>query len=183
MSSADDRQDPLRNSEDGSESTGRDPWSAPPDPTTGFGQGGYDQTAPAGLPQPQGYGPPAPYGSSPHDQGTPAAFGYGPGAYGQAGYGPGAYDGPLGSGQGHPPLRPTNGMAIASLVLGIVGIFFFGSTLALIFGYIARKQIAERGEAGGGMALAGIILGWIGVGFLVVFLLVGAISGAAGSVS
>lgn len=115
MNSADDRQDPLRNPEDGSESTGRDPWSAPPDPTTGFGQGGYDQTAPAGLPQPPGYGPPAPYGSSPHDQGTPAAFGYGPGAYG-----PGAYDGPLGSGQGHPPLRPTNGMAIASLVLGIV---------------------------------------------------------------
>lgn len=69
------------------------------------------------------------------------------------------------------PPRPTNGLAIASMVLGIIWIFWIGSILALVFGYIAKRQIAERGEGGDGMATAGIVLGWIGVGFLVLFLL------------
>ena len=66
--------------------------------------------------------------------------------------------------------RPTNGFAIASLVLGILWIYWVGSVLALVFGYQAKRQIAERGEAGGGLATAGIILGWIGVGFFALFL-------------
>ncbi len=63
-----------------------------------------------------------------------------------------------------------NGMAIASMVLGIVWVYWIGSILALVFGYIAKRQIAERNESGGGMATAGIVLGWVGVGFLVLFL-------------
>ena len=68
----------------------------------------------------------------------------------------------------------TNGMAIASLVLGIVWIWWIGSILALVFGYIARQQIRDSGglQKGGGMALAGIILGWIGVGLLALFIVV-----------
>ena len=82
---------------------------------------------------------------------------------------------------GPPGLRPyppvaapsTNGMAVASLVLGILWIYWIGSVLALIFGYIARQQIAQAQgmQQGQGMATAGIVLGWIGVGFLVLFIL------------
>jgi len=61
-------------------------------------------------------------------------------------------------------------MAVASMVLGILWIYWIGSILALVFGYIAKRQIRERGESGGGMATAGIVLGWIGVGFLALFL-------------
>jgi hypothetical protein len=64
-----------------------------------------------------------------------------------------------------------NGMAIASMVLGIVWLWWIGSILALVFGYVAKSQIAQRNESGAGMATAGIVLGWIGVGTFVVFFL------------
>jgi Domain of unknown function (DUF4190) len=65
--------------------------------------------------------------------------------------------------------RVTNGSAIASLVLGIAGLVIFPliAPIALVFGYRARREIAERGEEGGGLATAGIILGWIGTALLV----------------
>ena len=66
-----------------------------------------------------------------------------------------------------------NGMAIASMVLGIVWVYWIGSILALVFGYVARNQIKQRGGQGGGMAVAGIVLGWVGIGFLVIFLIAG----------
>jgi hypothetical protein len=67
------------------------------------------------------------------------------------------------------------------LVLGIVWIYWIGSILALIFGYIAKNQIDEsRGaQSGRGMAIAGIVLGWIGVGTLIlviILVIVGATS-------
>ena len=67
----------------------------------------------------------------------------------------------------------TNGFAIASLVLGIVWLYWIGSILALIFGYVAKRQIDRAGgaETGRGMAIAGIVLGWVGVAVLVAFLL------------
>ncbi len=64
------------------------------------------------------------------------------------------------------PVRSTNGFAIASMVLGILWLWWIGSILALVFGYIARSQIKERSEGGNGMAIAGIVLGWIGVASL-----------------
>lgn len=62
-----------------------------------------------------------------------------------------------------------NGLAVASLVLGIVWLMWVGSILALVFGYIARNQIDRSSdtETGRGMAIAGIVLGWVGVGTLV----------------
>jgi uncharacterized protein DUF4190 len=63
------------------------------------------------------------------------------------------------------PARATNAMAIASMVLGILWLYWIGSILALIFGYMALGQIKERNEAGRGMAIAGIVLGWVGIGF------------------
>ena len=84
---------------------------------------------------------------------------HGPQPYGQP-YGPPPY------GYGYPPPRRTNGLAIASMVLGIVWLYWLGSVLALVFGYVARRQIRERGESGDGMAIAGIVLGWVGVGII-----------------
>jgi len=71
----------------------------------------------------------------------------------------------------------TNGFAIASMVLGIIWIYWIGSILALVFGYIAKSQIEQSGGAqtGMGMAVAGIVLGWIGVGILLLFVLLIAI--------
>jgi hypothetical protein len=78
-------------------------------------------------------------------------------------------------GQPYPGAYPqpgTNGMAIASMVLGILWVYWVGSVLALIFGYVARSQIRQRGQGGDGMAVAGIVLGWIGVATLIVFVII-----------
>lgn len=82
--------------------------------------------------------------------------------------------------------QSTNGFAIASMVLGIVWIYWIGSILALVFGYMAKKQIQQSNgrEGGGGMATAGIVLGWIGVGTLTVFIVlifIGALVGHSGN--
>jgi hypothetical protein len=65
---------------------------------------------------------------------------------------------------------PTNGLAIASLVCGIVGCFWITAIVAVVLGFIARNQIRESGgmQQGDGLALAGIILGfvWIGLGII-----------------
>jgi len=47
-------------------------------------------------------------------------------------------------------------MAILSLVFA-----FVVPILAIVFGYMAKKQIRERGEGGSGLAKAGLILGYI----------------------
>ena len=63
----------------------------------------------------------------------------------------------------------SNGLAVASLVLGILWLFWIGSVLAVIFGHVAHGQInASHGtQVGRGMATAGLVLGYIGVGTLV----------------
>ncbi|MCP2340523.1 DUF4190 domain-containing protein [Actinomadura rupiterrae] len=66
--------------------------------------------------------------------------------------------------------QSTNGMATASMVLGLVGIFFCGftSVLAIIFGHVAHGQIKRTGEGGSGMATAGLVLGYIvAVGWII----------------
>ena len=120
-------------------------------------QYGADGTYPAADPYGGQYT--APYGGyAPTPQGMP---------YGQPVHQPpGAYPAPYGYGYPYAPPKRTNGLAIASMVLGILWLYWIGSILALVFGYIAKKQIRERGESGGGMATAGIVLGWIGVGFI-----------------
>jgi len=64
-----------------------------------------------------------------------------------------------------------NGMAIASMVLGIVWVYWIGSILALIFGFIALRQIRERNENGRGLAIAGVVLGSVGAVFLILFII------------
>jgi hypothetical protein len=66
-----------------------------------------------------------------------------------------------------PPARP--GMALAAMVLGIVGIvlcfLFVPSVLAVVFGLSASKKIKQAAGTltGGGMAKAGWILGIVGI--------------------
>jgi len=63
------------------------------------------------------------------------------------------------------PAQRTNGLAIASLALGIIWVYGITSILAVIFGHVARRQIrASGGEQGGsGMAMAGLVLGYVGI--------------------
>lgn len=80
------------------------------------------------------------------------------------------------------PKQPASGLAVVSLVLGILSILFFCiwwiaiplGALAIILGVVARNQ-ARRGEAGGEtLARAGLICGIVGVllGLLLVVLFV-----------
>jgi hypothetical protein len=64
--------------------------------------------------------------------------------------------------------RGTNGLAIASLVLGIVWVWWLGSILAVIFGHVSLSQIRRsNGTQGGrGLAIAGLVLGWVGIATL-----------------
>lgn len=67
------------------------------------------------------------------------------------------------------------------MVLGILWIYWIGSILALIFGYVARSQIRERGDSGDGMAIAGIVLGWVGLGILGLILFFVIVAAAVGA--
>ena len=71
-----------------------------------------------------------------------------------------------------PPQVKTNSLAIASFVLGIVWVYWIGSILALVFGYVALRQIrqAHGWQQGRGFAIAGVVLGWIGVAALALVL-------------
>jgi heme/copper-type cytochrome/quinol oxidase subunit 2 len=95
-----------------------------------------------------------------------------PPGYGPYGYPPYGYPPPYAYGPQWAQQAGTNGMAIASMVLGILWIYWVGSVLALIFGYVARSQLKRRPQQGGGMAVAGIVLGWIGVAVLIIVIVV-----------
>lgn len=70
--------------------------------------------------------------------------------------------------------KPTNGMAIASMVLGILSILttcvgIILGIIGLILGIVALNQIKQSGQSGRGMAIAGIICSSAG---LVIYLLI-----------
>ena len=80
---------------------------------------------------------------------------------------------PPGYGYGGPPSPGYNGLAIASMILGIMWLYGVGAILAVIFALIAKRQIKERGEKGGAMATAGLVLGIIGIaGIILVVILI-----------
>ena len=80
------------------------------------------------------------------------------------------------------PQAAPDGNAVASLILGILGITvipLIASILAVILGRASTGDAYKRGERGSTMAKAGVILGWIGVAVpvvLVVFLAVSALA-------
>jgi hypothetical protein len=63
----------------------------------------------------------------------------------------------------------TNGLAVASLVCGLMEVFTLGITAipAVILGHVARGQIRRNGERGDAMATTGLVLGWLGIAFFV----------------
>jgi hypothetical protein len=119
---------------------------------------GSAQAASAGGPA-----QPTPYSGAPP---PPPPPGYGSPPYAHPGVVPQGYP-------AYPPaVQTTNGFSIASLVLGIVWVFGLGAILAVVFGFVARKQIreSEGRQGGGGMALAGIILGFVGIAGLILWI-------------
>ncbi len=76
-----------------------------------------------------------------------------------------------------PQQRRQNGLAVAALVLGIVGLVLFvlivPPILALVFGLVSLNQIKDsRGaQEGQGLAVAGIVLGSVGILFFVIYLI------------
>ena len=86
------------------------------------------------------------------------------------------WPGPVQTVPGHQPARRppagsevTNGLAVASLVCGLMEVFTLGITAipAVILGHVARGQIRRNGERGDGMATTGLVLGWLGIAFFV----------------
>jgi len=74
------------------------------------------------------------------------------------------------------PLRVeqrTSGMAVAALIMGIIGFFItLCSILAIIFGAIGMNETKKSPEIGGhGMAVAGLVLGIISIVFWVFLVL------------
>lgn len=75
----------------------------------------------------------------------------------------------------------TDGLAIASLIIGILSLLCCGVILgpvAVIMGFISRGRITSSGGTvgGGGMAMGGLILGVVGFLLWVVVVIVYAIS-------
>ena len=63
-----------------------------------------------------------------------------------------------------PPRQRTNGFAVASLVLGIVGcVPFITALLAVIFGIVGLRKTRDPSVGGLGLAIAGLILGIVGL--------------------
>lgn len=66
-----------------------------------------------------------------------------------------------------PLVRPTSGLATASMVLGILGLLLSWCTLgvpsiaAVVLGHMSRKQTRTGERAGHGQGTAGLILGYI----------------------
>ncbi len=172
---------------------------APPtDPVTGYPTGpapsGYEARRPGeGAPVPPSYGsstwtsggPSTPYSPTAPSYGapTPPAYGapsspYGASPYTSASYPPaGAYGYP--GGPGTPPpgawgpqQRPTDGLAIASLITSGAGLLTGGLTgpVGLGLGIGALRRIRRNGSGGHGLAIAGIV---VGAFFTVVLVAVG----------
>ncbi|WP_062354852.1 DUF4190 domain-containing protein [Herbidospora yilanensis] len=143
-----------------------------------YGQGGGYPQQP-GQPQQPGYGQPG-YGT----QNTQPAGGYGQPDYGygqqyqqgyQQGYQQPGYDqGYAQPGYGYAAPRPTNGLAVASLIMGLIGLVFCGVTaiLGVIFGHMSLSRIKSSGEDGHGLAVAGLVTSYITIGLWVILWLV-----------
>ena len=69
----------------------------------------------------------------------------------------------------------TNGLAVTSMILGLLWVCWLGSILAVIFGHVALSQIKKSNgtQQGKGFAVAGLVLGYLGVLTLILALVFG----------
>ncbi|MEZ5380615.1 MAG: DUF4190 domain-containing protein [Microthrixaceae bacterium] len=133
-------------------------WGAPQPPTGP--PTARDWGAPNPAAQPGTHGPPTGYGAPPVQPGAPQHLAGPPGATVYA---------PPGTPGGYVQSPPTNNMAVASLVLSIIGacgmfLCFLPMVLApvgAVLGHVSLSQIKKTGQGGRGMALSGVIVGWI----------------------
>ena len=120
-------------------------------------------------------------GANPPHEGQPAPPPSPPGVYPPAAPPP-----PIAYGYGAPPAysaypaKPkTNGLALASMILGILGLtvglclLFFPvmPILAVIFGHIGLSQTRKTGAPGRGYAIAGMVTGYVGIGLAILWLI------------
>ena len=72
----------------------------------------------------------------------------------------------------------TSGMAIASLIFGMLFLFFPLPILAVVFGHVSLSQIKKSaGRLGGrGLAITGLVLGYLGIAMIPLILIVAAIA-------
>ncbi len=81
------------------------------------------------------------------------------------------------------PLVENSGLAVASLVTGILGwtlLPFIGALAAIVTGHLALRSIAARqGQVGGkGQAATGLVLGYAQVGLIVLIMIISFVSSA-----
>ncbi|MFR9674610.1 DUF4190 domain-containing protein [Streptomyces sp. TR06-5] len=157
-----------------------DPW-APPEKRVGLskesgqpsGGAAPGSTPPGPGAESVGPPPPAPDGAFPPPV-SPAGYGSGAGYGGYEGYGGyGGYPGYGGHGTAWAGAPLPKGSAVASMVLGIIGLVVISSCwgaflgllvapVALVLGVSARRK-ADRGEGGGrSQATAGFVMGIVG---------------------
>ncbi|MEU6580693.1 DUF4190 domain-containing protein [Nocardia sp. NPDC046763] len=126
-------------------------------------------------PQPE-YGQPQPGYAQPA-YGLPGQWDYSQG--GQPGYPPGYQPMPPGYPMAPPPPQGTNGLAIAALILGLLG----ACLLAVPFGIIALTQIKQRNQNGKGLAIGGLVASGVWALIVVILFAVGAVNGSDTSAS
>jgi hypothetical protein len=135
---------------------------AAPGQASGAGWGSYGPSSPG-----WGGGPGQPPQQQPYYPlaGQPYYGGYGPGA---------------------PFQQKTNGMAVASLVCSVLGLFCgVGAVVGVILGFVARGQIrrsagAQKGE---GLATAGIVVGFVVIALGILVAVIIAVSANSGTSS
>ncbi len=128
---------------------------------------------------------PTPYPSVPA-AGHGTGFGYGAGpayaagpAYGAEGAAPNGAGAPYPYGAGYPPpnQQPMSGLAIASFVLGLIGLFLLTAVLSVILGIVALAEIRRNGQRGRGLAIAGIAVSGVWLVAVIGLIVLGATSG------
>jgi hypothetical protein len=95
---------------------------------------------------------------------------------------------PVAAAAAYPMSPPSNGTAVAALIVGILSWFMcpiVGGIVAVILGHSARGQIRRTGEGGDGMAVAGLVLGYAhlvvwGIVIVVWFMVLGGLAAFIG---
>jgi hypothetical protein len=138
----------------------------------------FASPSPVAAPSPSAYpadGITAPYGGAgPYGTGADryqdGATQYGATQYGATQYGA----------TWPPPSQGVSGLAIASFVLGLLGVFLLTAVLSVILGIAAMAEIRRSGQRGRGLAIAGFALSGVWVAAIVGLIVLGAVTGGSG---